>query len=79
MSDDRLGPADDPYETLRQHDQWLVQIAEHMGQLAAAGSVAARQLEENLRLIRQLIRGYEHMNQKIRYLEERIYQLENPE
>ena len=67
----------DPYETLKHHDEWIVKIAEHMEQLAKAGASSAQHLEQNINLVRQLVRGYEHMNQKIRYLEERIHNLEN--
>jgi hypothetical protein len=69
----------DPFETLQNHDEWIKRIAEHMEQLARAGSANATHLEQNINLVRQLVRGYEHMNQKIRWLDERITRLENPQ
>ena len=69
----------DPYELLGRHDQWIQEIAEHLQRLAEAGSATSQHLEQNINLVRQLVRGYEHMNQRIRYLEERINRLENPQ
>ena len=71
-------PDFDPLKTLKDHDEWIAQMAEHMQSLAQAGAGQAHNVEQNARMVRQLVRGYEHINQKLRYLEERIYHLENP-
>ena len=66
----------DPYQTLKNHDEWIRKIAEHMEQLAQGSAAMARTIERQNKMIRHLGRAVEHQQQLILDLDQRIKQLE---
>jgi hypothetical protein len=74
--DDMFDPDFDPYETLRSHDGWLVQFAQHMEQLACAGAELARGVERQDKIIRHLTTVVNHQQQLILQLNERLSKVE---
>lgn len=66
----------DPYQTLKNHDEWLLKIAEHMEQLAKAGADMARAVERQEGMIRHLARTINHQQKLILQLNERLEKVE---
>lgn len=69
----------DPYETLKNHDEWLLKIAEHMEQLALSGAELARTVERQEGMIRHLALAHNHHHKLIIALNERLERLEKNE
>lgn len=66
----------DPYESLKNHDHWLLEIANHMEQMARANAEMARAVERQEGMIRHLANTVNHQHKLILKLNERIEQLE---
>lgn len=66
----------DPYETIKNHDEWLLKIAQHMEQLAKAGAEMARAIEKQEGMIRHLARTVNHQQKLIIQLNERLEKVE---
>ena len=66
----------DPYQTLKNHDEWLLKIAEHMEQLAKAGAEMAHAVERQEGMIRHLALTVNHQQKLILQLNERLLKVE---
>lgn len=66
----------DPYETLKNHDEWLLKMAENGEALARAGVDLSRAIERQDGMIRHLALTIAHQQKLILQLNERLEQLE---
>lgn len=66
----------DPYEVLKNHDEWLVQMANNVENLAGSGANMAKIIENQQNLIKHLTIGFQYQHKLIMALNERLEQLE---
>jgi len=66
----------DPYDTLKNHDEWFLKMAEHMEEFARHGAEMARMNERQEGMIRHLANSVAHQQKLILQLNERLEKLE---
>lgn len=66
----------DPYETLKNHDEWLLKMAEHMEEFSRHGAEMARMIERQEGMIRHLAKTVAHQQKLILQLNDRLLKVE---
>lgn len=66
----------DPYEVLKNHDDWLAQMATNLEALSKGERDLTHLVEQQHRLIRHLAIGFEHQHKLVMLLNERLEKLE---
>ena len=67
----------DPYQTLKDHDEWIVKIAQHMEQLAASGKSMADLIQRQEGMIRHLTAMVANQQKLIIRLNQRLEKVES--